>query len=355
MSDAPVVEIADWKHDAQFVYSMTYDEATICAIVNAYPIHAHFGTEIPGHVCAVSGYLGTQRIERGTSMREVFHMSPEQLRFLIDRGWTVSSHSHSHCPTDQEGIDLDLEVRLSKWELEQATGAPVRLFAYWNNLALADQILPRARDAGYLGILSIGHPFNGPDFDEWDIARGTVGRDMEMWLQEPTQSMYHHTRDAFPGQLTRENTRGKWLVDITHLVVDRLPPASPDSLWNRCSTPAIVEARLREVRELWGDRLWAAVPEDVVDYTLMRRAASVTVEQPSADRTVCTVHLASIPEAVQRRELTFRASVPWSAAEVSVVGADSSATAAPVPSEVRQGVLLWTAAVYDGVRFVLTP
>jgi hypothetical protein len=223
---------------------------------------------------------------------------------------------------------------------------PIRLFTYWNDLALAPQILPRAKQAGYLGILSIGCPFNSPDFDEWDIARGTLGRDLEGWLQEPLLSLYHHTRDAFPGQLTRETTQGRWLVDLTHLVVDRLPKACPASLWNRCSTPALLEARLREVRDLWGDRLWAAVPEDVVDYTLLRRAAQLTVEQVAPECVVCTVHLSPVPAGVQVRELTFRAALPWPSAQVN---------GGAVPAAVREGCVVWTAPVRDGVQFTLTP
>ena len=223
MSDAPdiSVDITTWKYDAQFVYSMTYDEGTLDAIVNSFPIHEEH--DIPGHVCTVSGHLGQQRLVRGTSMREVFYMNPEQLRFLIDKGWTISSHSHTHVPTGQDGIDLDLEVRLSKWELEKATGQPVRLFAYWGNLRIADKILPVAKEAGYQGILSIGYPFNTSDYDEWAIMRGTIGRDLEGWLQEPSVSLYHHTRDAFPGELRQETTRGLWLVDISHIVVDPPP------------------------------------------------------------------------------------------------------------------------------------
>jgi len=344
MTDSPAVEIAPWKYDAPFVYSITYDEATIDAISNSYPIHQEY--DIPGHVCAVSGYLGTQRIERGTSMREVFHMSPEQLRFLADRGWTVSSHSHSHCPTGQEGIDLDLEVRVSKIELEKALGTPVRLLAFWNDLAIEDQIRPIAQQAGYLGILGIAHPFNGPDFDVWHIARGTVGRDMEMWVAEPIASMYHHTREAFPGNLTRENTRGKWLVDITHLVVNRLPKACGEGLWNRCSTPAMLDARLSEVRALWGEDVWAAVPEDVVEYTLLRRAATPMASQPDEGRIVCTVRLNALPAGLQSRELSFTAHVPWSSVRVN---------GGAIPAGLRDGVALWTAAVHDGAQFVLSP
>ena len=275
----PEIEIAPWKHDAPFVYSLTYDEGTIDAIVNSYPIHQQY--DMPGHICQVTGYLGTQRLERGTRMRQVFHMSAEQLRFLIDRGWTVSSHSHTHCSTDQQGIDLDLEVRISKLELEKALGCPVRLFAYWNDLRLADQILPKVQQADYWGILGINYPLNSPDFDRWHIGRGTLGRDMDMWLESSIQEMYHHCQDVFPGRMTRENTRGQWLIDITHLVVDRLPQACPDSLWNRCVTPAILDARLREVREVWGDDVWCAVPEDVLEYTLPRRAASLNPHCPN--------------------------------------------------------------------------
>ena len=337
------VELTPWKYDAQFVYSMTYDEGTIDAICNSFPIHEEH--DIPGHVCTVSGHLGQQRLERGTSMREVFYMNPEQLRFLINKGWTISSHSHTHVPTDQEGIDLDLEVRLSKWELEKATGAPVRLFAYWGNLRIADKILPVAQAAGYQGMLSIGYPWNTSEFDVWDIMRATIGRDLEGWLQEPSASLYRHTRDAFPGELRKEATRGHWLVDISHIVVDRLPAANGPGLWNRCMTPAILDARLREVRALWGNELWATVPEEVVEYTLLRRAASVSVTADGSDRATCTVSLNGLRDDVISRELTFSAQTPWRNATVN----DGS-----ISSQMNDGTLVWTAAVEDGTKFVLT-
>ncbi|MCC6442714.1 MAG: polysaccharide deacetylase family protein [Armatimonadetes bacterium] len=341
MSDFTVA-IAPWKENAAFVYSVTYDEATIDVLTNVYPIHQEY--DMPGHVCAVSGYLGTERLYRGTSMREIFHMSAEQLHFLIARGWTVSSHSHSHPPTGQEGIDLDMEVQVSKWELEKATGSPVRLFTYWNDLALFDRILPHAKAAGYLGALSIGYPFNTPDFDRWNIARGTLGRDLEGWLEEPLVSLYSHSRDAFPGKLTREKTAGRWLVDITHIVAHRLPRACPESLWNRCSTPDILESRLQEVRALWGDRLWAAVPEAVLDYALMRRAARLAVQRVSPECFTCTVSLDPVPEAVSRRELTFRADIPWQRAEIN---------RGKVSAFMQEGLLTWTAEARDGTQFAV--
>lgn len=330
-------DVAPWRDDASFVYSMTYDEATIDAVTNSYPIHQEY--DVPGHVCAVSGYLGTERLPRGTSMREVFHMSGEQLRFLIERGWTVSSHSHTHCPTDQIGIDLDLEVRVSKWELEKATGYPIRILTYWNNLALAEQILPMAKESGYLGVLSIGYPFSDADFNEWDIGRGTIARDLDGWLKEPLLSMYNHTRSAFPGELTREKTRGKWLVDLTHIVADRLPRACPESLWNRCITPEILETRLREVRDLWGNDLWAAVPEDVVEYRLLERATRIEVVEEASDTVRCRVSTSEVHPGVQSRELTFRAHSVWSGLEVN--GGKYAVTK-------KDGYFVWTAPVEPG-------
>ncbi len=345
MSDAPdiSVEVTPWKYDAQFVYSMTYDEGTLDAIVNSFPIHEEH--DIPGHVCTVSGHLGQQRLVRGTSMREVFYMNPEQLRFLINKGWTISSHSHTHVPTNQDGIDLDLEVRLSKWELEKATEQPVRLFAYWGNLRIAHKILPVAKEAGYQGLLSIGYPFNTSDYDEWAIMRGTIGRDLEGWLQEPSVSLYHHTRNAFPGELRQETTRGLWLVDISHIVVDRLPKANGPGLWNRCMTPSILDARLREVRALWGNDLWATVPEEVVEYTLLRRAAAVTVTSNGTDRATCTVNLNGLRDDVTARELTFRAQTPWRNATVN---------GGAISAQMKDGTLVWTATVEDGTKFVLS-
>lgn len=300
---------------------------------------------MPGHVCAVSGYLGTERLRRGTSMREVFHMSAEQLRFLIERGWTVSSHSHTHCPTKQAGIDLDLEVRISKEELEKATGQPVRLFTLWNDLSLATQIAPLVKQAGYLGILSVGYPFNPPEYDVWSINRGTVGRDLEGWLSERRVAIFHHTADAFPGRLTRDKTQGCWLVDVTHIVADRLPKACPASLWNRCSTPSIIAARFREIRELWGDDLWAAVPEDVVEYTMLRRATQLITELTMPERIVCRLHVDPLP-ALACRELSFCATLPWPGASVNN-GA--------VPVTVKAGKLVFTMPVCDEATFELTP
>ena len=336
------VEVAPWKHDAQFVYSVTYDEGTLDALVNSYPIHEEHG--IPGHICQVTGFLGKQRLDRGTSLFDVFYLNEDQIRFLVDRGWTFSSHSHSHVPTGQKGIDLDMEVRLSKHELERATGRSVDIITYWGNTALKDQIVPIAKEAGYLGVLSIDYPLNSPDFDVWDIGRGTIGRDLDGWVDNPSTAQYRHTKDAFPGHLTRENSRGKWLVDLTHVIADRLPPRVPESAWNRCCTPEILDSRLREVRQLWGDELWATVPEDVVHYTLLRRSAEVGVESLGPDRAACTVRLDELPDAVSRRELTFRAFTKWQGMRINGGTVDVRSV---------NGAFVWTAPVVDGTEFIL--
>ena len=175
--------------------------------------------------------------------------------------------------------------------------------------------------------------------------RGTIGRDLEGWLQEPSVSLYHHTRDAFPGELRQETTRGLWLVDISHIVVDRLPKANGPGLWNRCMTPSILDARLREVRALWGNDLWATVPEEVVEYTLLRRAAAVTVASNGTDRATCTVNLNGLRDDVTARELTFRANTPWRNATVN---------GGAISAQMKDGTLVWTATVEDGTKFVLS-
>jgi hypothetical protein len=123
-------------------------------------------------------------------------------------------------------------------------------------------------------------------------------------------------------------------------------------MWNRCSTPAIVDARLHEVRALWGDKLWAAVPEDVLEYTLLRRAARLEVSSPAPDRAECLVRLAPLPAAVEARELTFRAEVPWHRATVAYAPGTPADTAR-IDSRMIERVLTWTASVEDGTRFVL--
>ena len=60
-----------------------------------------------------------------------------------------------------------------------------------------------------------------------------------------------------------------WLVDITHLVAPD-PPAP----W-KDATPELLAERFACLRRVGAGAEWAAEPEEIVDYTLMRRATSI--------------------------------------------------------------------------------
>ena len=88
------IEICRWRNDAPFAYSMTYDEGTVDALVNALPIHEDFG--FPGHVDVVAGQLGRPRDCFGSTLNGYVHMNPDELKVMLERGWGVGNHSWSH-------------------------------------------------------------------------------------------------------------------------------------------------------------------------------------------------------------------------------------------------------------------
>lgn len=81
----PGVSICRWLNDAPFAYSMTYDEGTVDTMANALPVHEQFG--FPGHVDVVAGQLGERRHALSSSLNDYMHMSAEQLKELLQRGW----------------------------------------------------------------------------------------------------------------------------------------------------------------------------------------------------------------------------------------------------------------------------
>ena len=78
------VEIAPWKDDATFVYSVVFDEGTIDCLANAFPIGQQYG--IPGDVAVVAGQLGEKRHVERSSLNDYFHMGPQHLKISLVAG-----------------------------------------------------------------------------------------------------------------------------------------------------------------------------------------------------------------------------------------------------------------------------
>ena len=332
------VDIAPWKDDAAFVYSVVFDEGTIDCLANAFPIAQRYG--IPGDVAVVAGQLGEKRHVERSSLNDYFHMGPEHLKFLLSQGWSVSNHSYSHPPLrDPSSINYEQEIVESYHVLEHALGQPVPVFSSWNSFEVYDTVRTWVeRTPGYLGLTHASNDaehINDPDFDPFSIWRNRLSEDDEI--------------EFLPEWLSRrgfqpERVRGKWLVDVTHLVMYQTPQG------HKCISPYALEGRFDQMRTLFGDSMWAANPDDVVRYRYLRRHCAPTIEQNSDSRTTITLRFPELPPAIERGELTFLVALADDPGPVNVSGPDGAIDA--VPTGERR--LRFTAPVSDEAQISLT-
>ena len=256
----PKIQICRWKYNAPFAYSLTYDEGTIEVLANALPIHEQFN--FPGHLDVVVGQLGEQRHAYGSTLNGYFHMNPERLKFLISKGWGVGNHSWSHFVYPcQPGLDLFREVVWSKYRLEEMLDYPIRIFAIPNDTYNYEPIIDIVKKY-YLACINIEGSPNRGDFDLFDIGNYVLG------------SGKIPTRPGWPKELKTQNLTlnflaDSWLYETTHLVRWNVPQP------NKNVTPEYLVERFKKLFDISGGKLWAAKPDDVIDYELMRRNLSI--------------------------------------------------------------------------------
>lgn len=260
--DNAQVTICRWLNDAPFAYSMTYDEGTVDCLSNALPIHQQFG--FPGHVDVVAGQLGQKRHAYGSSLNDYIHMGAAELKFLLDQGWGVGNHSWSHYVYPlQPGLDLWREVVWSKYQLEDLLDRPVRIFTIPNDKYNYEPVLDLVRQY----YLACAYIEGGPNRDDFDLYR--IGNFMVASGQ--ISEGYDWKKELLTENLDADFLEGAWLYETTHLVMWNVPQS------HKCVTPEDLTRRFEKLRDISGGRLWAATPDQVVDYVLLRRAVSVNV------------------------------------------------------------------------------
>lgn len=252
----PHVTLCPWQDDAPFAYSMTYDEGTVDTLANALPVHEAFG--FPGHVDVVAGQLGRQRQAFQSSLNGYVHMSAAELRVLLGKGWGVGNHSWSHYVYPcQPGLDLYREVVWSKYRLEDEIEHPVRIFTIPNDAYNYEPVLALVKQH-YLACVHIEGAPNRDGFDLFRIGNHVIAsgevRPRPGWPEQ-----------LQTGRLELDFLGGSWLYETSHLCMWNVPQA------HKCLTPEYLTRRFTRLRELSGGRLWAATPDQVIDYELMRR------------------------------------------------------------------------------------
>jgi len=289
----PEVTICRWKHDAHFAYSMTYDEGTVDTLANALPIHEAFG--FPGHVDVVAGQLGQQRHAYGSSMNAYVHMSAEELKILISRGWGVGNHSWSHfIHPCQPGLDLYREVVWSKYRLEDMIDRPVRIFTIPNDTYNYEPVLDLVKQH-YLACVNVEDAPNREGFDLHNIGNCLVAVGG------------FRPRPGWPEEMKTENLsldflRNTWVLETSHLCMWNVPQT------HKCVTPEHMARRFEKLNEISAANLWAAKPDDVIDYVLLRRNLTISHIQTEADGSISFDVEGTWPIGIMDSHLTLRIS-----------------------------------------------
>ncbi len=124
MKSTDVVRVSPWLDGKRWVYSITFDEALIELHRFAVPILEEHG--VPGHLEAVVGHLGVVRQIGNSSYNGFRHMTGEEMRDMLNRGWGVGNHSWSHMQVNADTASIELEK--AKCVLEEAIGEPITVY-----------------------------------------------------------------------------------------------------------------------------------------------------------------------------------------------------------------------------------
>ena len=322
-----MLSIAKWKYAKNWVYSITYDEALSDLYRFVIPAHTELG--IPGHVEVVAGQIGEIRNCGASSFNGYRHMGATELRDLLSMGWGVGCHSWSH---EDVAADPDLELGKAREIIEDAIGAPVTLYCSpGDNSNLTPHIREMLARYGYLAGMAITDDINRPDeMDPLFVCR--VPLHERYW--GPFDCAYDpHKRIS---QAQRENG---WIIDYCHCPLEQAVHDYKD-----CSA-AHHRERLETVAAEGRGECWYANPDDVIDYTYVRRCAALeTIGEGEY-----AVRLVGLPDRVRHRELTFVLSSHVTAEVLAVEVDGVAASASPLTS----GRLTFTAPVADGSRIII--
>ncbi len=316
------LDICDWKYGKRWVYSITYDEALVELHEHAVPIHEEYG--VPGHIEAVSGHIGVERQIGASSYNGFHHMSGEQMREMVDRGWGVGNHSWSHENITPETVEL--EVGKGKEVLEEAIGGPVDLYCSpGNNTNMADHVLEACRKHGYLGAMSLTDALNRPE-DELFWLNRTALHDQ---YYEPFYSEYDPFRNIRHAQVD-----AGWIIDYCHCPLPEVVHRNKD-----CSSGQL-RSRFETVLAEGGEEVWCAVPEEVIYYHLTRRHTTVEELAESETELGYRLKVDGLSDRVRWRTLTLEADVPaaWCRDPKAWVNGELRAASVVMPGRLRVDV-----------------
>lgn len=148
---------------------LTFDDGFRSVYDHAFPIMKEFG--FVGVACIYPQFIDSQG-----------GMSWAQLRELAAAGWSIEPHSMTHAnlwkaptaPAARQAF-FDREIIRPKQIIEEKLGRPVRVFT-WPYGIYTEETEAIARQAGYLGALTVDGGASYPGLDPFRIKRQVVYR-----------------------------------------------------------------------------------------------------------------------------------------------------------------------------------
>lgn len=150
-------ELVDDKHGEKNVV-LTFDDAYENMIVNGLPIMEEW--DFKATIFIVSGFVGKENLwDVNLGFRRFRHMGWKNLRYLVESGFEIGSHSHTHPDlTKISDRKVKEELSRSRKTLEDKLGVPVRFISYPFGRYSA-RVKEMAQECGYTGGVCLSHPF----------------------------------------------------------------------------------------------------------------------------------------------------------------------------------------------------
>ena len=284
-----MLDIERWPRGATLAYSIVYENPFESMLRQSVPAHDEF--MIPACVSVFAGQIGEMHYEPGSPYHMILrHLDRDELEGLVGKGWSVCSKG-----MDGRGLrgDLQRQMAESRPRIEDAIGRRVSLFLAMSGEVEMVHAGAFAAQSGYLGMFSLLDHLNLPEHDLFCLGR--------IPLAEEGPRPRRRQFDPYDRlMLARDN--GAWVVDSVSRVGHEL------TLPEREVTVGSLVRRFQKVREVGGEQVWCAAPDEVVDYILTRRATRVMPGKGGAEGSEYVVSVRGLDPAVRRRRLTFRAS-----------------------------------------------
>lgn len=131
--------------------ALTFDDGYQDVFLNAFPVLKELG--IRATIFLITNYVGKQNTwDVNLGGIKFPHLTPDNVKELLQNGWEVGSHSVSHrILTGMSALELRDELRISKQLLEQQFKIDVKYFCSPFG-KLNRKIIYEVQSAGYQGI-----------------------------------------------------------------------------------------------------------------------------------------------------------------------------------------------------------